>query len=130
MSRRRQSAGRVAADRLAVGLAVAMLLAPGARADEHDAERRDSLIALLMVEESVKICSFAIDDKARQRLVTARAALAEKLLLDGVKLDKLRADLDQQFQADRSTYCAPDGAWKKAVDETLAHMPDLQAGGG
>ena len=122
MKRGRQSAGRLAMGGLAAGLAIAWL--PGARADEQDAERRDSLIALLMVEESVTICSFPIGDEARQRLATARAALAGKLLLDGAELAKLRANLDQQFQADRGAYCAPDGPWKKAVDQTLAHMPD------
>ena len=49
-------------------LAAAFILAAsssGARADnEQDAERRDNLIALLMVEESARICSFAIADKA------------------------------------------------------------------
>jgi hypothetical protein len=120
MKRRRQLAGRLAAGGLAAGLAIAWL--PGAQADEQDAERRDSLIALLMVEESVTICSFPIGDEARQRLAAARAALAGKLLLDGPELDKLRANLDQQFQADRGAYCAPDGPWKKAVDQTLAHM--------
>jgi hypothetical protein len=95
----------------------------GARADEQDAERRDSLIGLLMVEESVRICDFAIDEAARQRLAAARASLAEKLLLDAAGIDRLRADLDRQFQADRVAYCAPDGPWKKAVEETLGHLP-------
>jgi hypothetical protein len=123
MSRFRQSAGR--AGRLAAALIVVMPLASGARADEHDAERRDNLIALLMVEESARICNFVIDDKARRRLVASRAALADRLLLDGAEIDKLRTNLDQQFEADRSAYCATDGPWKKAVDETLIHMPDM-----
>ena len=112
------------AARLAAAL---MLAAPvmAARADEHDAERRDSLIALLMVEESARICSFAIADKARQQLVAARDALVEKLLLDAAELQKLRADLDQQFEVDRAAYCAADGPWKKAVDETLDHIPGM-----
>ena len=92
---------------------------------KHDAERRDNLIALLMVEESARICSFAIADKALQQLVAARAALMQALRLDDPQLAKLRADLDQQFTADRAAYCAPDGPWKKAVDETLAHLPGL-----
>ena len=100
-------------------------LASGARADEHDAERRDNLIALLMVEESMRICNFAIDPKSREQLAASLAGLAEKLLLDGVQLAKLRTDLDQQFEADRGAYCAIDGPWKKALDETLLHMPDM-----
>jgi hypothetical protein len=125
MKRRRQSARRLVAGSLAAGLAIAALGGPGARADEQDAEQRDSLIALLMVEESAKVCNFIIDDKARQQLVAARGALADKLLLDGAELDKLRANLDRQFEADRGAYCAADGPWKKAVDETILHMPGL-----
>ena len=45
MSRRRYGAGGLAAF-----LILAAALSSGARADEHDAERRDNLIALLMVE--------------------------------------------------------------------------------
>ncbi len=122
--RRRYGAGGLAVFLILVGA-----LSSAARADEHDAERRDNLIALLMVEESARICSFAIADKALQHLVAARTALAQALRLDDPQLAKLRADLelranlDQQFQADRGAYCAPDGPWKKAVDQTLAHMP-------
>jgi hypothetical protein len=123
MSPFRQSAGR--AGRVAAALIVLMPLAWGARADEHDAERRDNLIALLMVEESARICNFVIDDKARRRLVASRAALADRLLLDGTQLDRLRANLDEQFEVDRGAYCATDGPWKKAVDETLLHMPEM-----
>ena len=97
----------------------------GARADEQDAERRDNLIALLMVEESVRICSFAIDEGRRAQLAAVRAGLADKLLLDATAIDRLRANLDQQFQVDRVAYCAPDGPWKKAVDETLDHLPAM-----
>jgi hypothetical protein len=110
---------------LAASLILAVALSSGARADEHDAERRDNLVALLMVEESARICSFAIADKALQQLVAARTQLVQALRLDDQQLAKLRADLDQQFTADRAAYCAPDGPWKKAVDETLAHMPGL-----
>ena len=78
-----------------------------------------------MVEESARICSFPIADQALQRLVAARTALVETLRLDGPQLDKLRADLDQQFVTDRAAYCAPDGAWKKAIDDTLVHLPGL-----
>jgi len=117
---RRQGVGWMAAS-----LILAAALSSGARADEHDAERRDNLVALLMVEESARICSFPIADQALQRLVAARSALVEALRLDGTQLDKLRADLDQQFVADRAAYCAPDGPWKKAIDDTLAHMPGL-----
>jgi len=95
----------------------------GARADEQDAERRDSLIGLLMVEESVRICSFELDETARGRLEAARMSMAEKLLLDAAAIARLRADLDQQFQADRVAYCAPDGPWKRAVEEMLGHLP-------
>ena len=109
---------------LVAAFILAATLSSGARADnEQDAERRDNLIALLMVEESARICSFAIADNTRQQLVASRAALAQALKLDAPQLDKLRADLDQQFTADRATYCAPNGPWKKAVDQTLAHMP-------
>jgi hypothetical protein len=111
---------------LAVAFILAAALSSGARADnEQDAERRDNLIALLMVEESARICSFAVADKALQQLVAARAALVQALRLDDPQLAKLRADLDQQFTADRAAYCAPNGPWKKAVDETLAHLPGL-----
>ena len=116
--RRRRYAGGVAAF-----LTLVAMFSPAARADEHDAERRDNLVALLMVEESARICSFAIADQAFQRLVAARDALVQALKLNGPQLDKLRADLDQQFIAERTAYCAPNGPWKKAVDETLAHMP-------
>ena len=108
---------------LAASLILTAALSSTARADEHDAERRDNLIALLMVEESARICSFAIADKALQHLVAARTALAQALRLDDPQLAKLRADLDQQFTAERDAYCAPNGPWKKAVDETLAHLP-------
>jgi hypothetical protein len=121
MSRRRYGAGGLAAS-----LILATALSSGARADNaQDAERRDNLIGLLMVEESARICSFAIADKALQQLVAARAALVQALRLDDPQLAKLRADLDQQFVAERAAYCAPDGPWKKAVDETLAHLPGL-----
>ena len=118
MRRRRYGAGWIAA-----ALILAAALSSAAWADEHDAERRDNLVALLMVEESARICSFAIADQALQRLVAARAALVQALRLDDPQLAKLRADLDQQFTADRAAYCVPDGPWKKAVDETLAHLP-------
>ncbi len=116
--RRRYGAGGLAVFLILVGA-----LSSAARADEHDVERRDNLIALLMVEESARICSFAIADRALQHLVAARTALAQALRLDDPQLAKLRADLDQQFTAERDAYCAPNGPWKKAVDETLAHLP-------
>jgi len=86
MSRRRCGAGGLAAS-----LVLAATLSSGARADnEQDAERRDNLIALLMVEESARICSFALADKALQHLVAARAALVQALKLDDPQLAKLR----------------------------------------
>ena len=117
--RRRRYAGC-----LAGAFILAATLSSGARADnEHDAQRRDNLIALLMVEESTRICSFAIADKALQQLAAARTALAQALKVDDPQIAKLRADLDQQFAADRAAYCAPNGPWKKVVDQTLADLP-------
>ena len=72
MMRRRQSAHRLVAGSLAAGLAIAALRVPGARADEQDAERRDSLIALLMVEESA--ITFYFDGVELWRMKTPEEA--------------------------------------------------------
>jgi hypothetical protein len=110
--------------RLAAAFILAATLPSGARADdEQNAARRDNLIALLMVEESTRICSFAIADKTLQQLAAARTALVQALKLDDPQIAKLRADLDQQFTADRAAYCVPNGPWKKVVDQTLADLP-------
>ena len=104
---------------LAATLALAALLA--AREVRADAAEND-LYDLLMAQQSVSICHFAMSDDAAAKLEDTVVAYQKELDKSDADIDQLSEQASWQILRQRPKMCAPDGSWKRRYDQIVGDL--------
>lgn len=104
-----------------VGLAVAAaaLLAPGP-APAQNALGADPLYDLVMMQESIIVCGFALPEPAASKV---EAAILDNAVQEGqnaADVAALRDQIDFQLAREKRTLCDPNGSWKATFDRNVA----------
>lgn len=84
----------------------------------------DTLIGLIMIEQSAEFCSFPLTDDVFATLIGQIDAHRTALGLNDTAIEDLYIRTGQQFQERMTTMCDPNGSWKKLYDETVGQLRD------
>ena len=83
---------------LAVVFAVLLAGAGAARAQQNDAERRETLLTLYMVTVAQDLCGFTLTDAQSEALTKKSDDLEDKLSLGEEEADKIYGQIEDQMK--------------------------------
>lgn len=101
---------------LATGLLVGLAAFP-AHADDTDRQ-----FDLLMVEQSISICGFPIDDPHLEALDLRLRELQGRLGQGDDEIAGLRDQAAFSLLRQKSDLCAEEGSWRRSFDAALAEL--------
>ena len=105
---------------LAVVFAVLLAGAGAARAQQNDAERRETLLTLYMVTVAQDLCSFTLTDAQSEALTKKSDDLEDKLSLGEEEADKIYGQIEDQMKKQKDAgLCDPAGEGAKQFKKTV-----------